>query len=438
MGGATLQGRTASSHPFAASTLALVLAGGNGTRLGALTRWECKPALPFGGKFRNIDFSLSNCVHSGIRRVAVLTQYKSQSLIQHLQQAWSFLPRCVGEFVELWPAQQRLQPDWYSGTADAVYQNLDMIRAQNPRLVVVLGGDHVYRMDYRRLLSHHVRCGADVTISCVRIPKAEAGSFGVLSTGANDRASGFIEKPHPARLHGHGEHVLASMGVYVFNAECLYEWLVSDAASAASTHDFGRDILPAAVDRGSVGVFEFADPATGSPAFWRDVGTLDSYWGTHMELLKGEQLTNLFDADWPIFTDNRQLPPTRILANGRATRIADALVSDGCVVRNATVVSSVLGPCVEIGSDSILRQCVVLPDCRIGARCRLQRAILEGGCDVPDGSIIGEDPLLDAERFEMSPGGVVLVTRDRLARNHAEARAPRRLSTPALHATQPE
>jgi glucose-1-phosphate adenylyltransferase len=401
-------------QPLAASTLALVLAGGNGTRLGALTRWQCKPALPFAGKYRNIDFTLSNCVHSGIRRVAVLTQYKSQSLIQHLGEAWSFLPRGLGEFVELWPAQQRLRPDWYSGTANAVHQNLDMIRAQAPRFILVLAGDHIYRMDYRRLLAHHARCGAGVTIACARIARGDAASFGVLRTGTGERASDFIEKPQPSQLDGHGEHVLASMGVYVFNADYLYGRLERDARDPTSSHDFGRDILPAAVQAGTVGVFEFSDPATGAPAFWRDVGTLDSYWKTHMELLAGELQPALFDAEWPIFTASRQLPPAHIVAAGRNGAISDSLLSDGCVIRGARVVNSVLSLCVDIGRDSIVAESVVLPDCTIGARCQLRRTIIESGCRIPDDTVIGKDPVLDAQRFEVSPRGVVLVSRDRL------------------------
>ncbi len=396
--------------PMSSRTLALVLAGGNGTRLGELTRWECKPALPFGGKFRNIDFSLSNCIHSGIRRIAVLTQYKSQTLIRHLDQAWSFLPRSLGEFVELWPAQQRIQPDWYTGTANAVYQNLDMIRAHAPRLILVLAGDHIYKMDYRRLLKHHVQSMADMTIACVRIPPAEAANFGVLTASAEGRATDFIEKPHPAELASHGDSILASMGVYVFNAEYLYERLACDAGDADSTHDFGRDLLPIAVvaDRGSV--FEFSDPATGLAGYWRDVGTLDSYWKAHMELLDSEPACNLFDEAWPIFTHARQLPPAHLLAGARPGVVVDSLVSEGCVVRGATVINSVLSPCVEVGPDSIIEQSVVLPSVKVGAGCRLRRVIVEAGSRVPDGLVIGLDPGHDAERFQVSPGGVVLAS----------------------------
>ena len=412
------------TEPMSARTLALVLAGGNGTRLGELTRWECKPALPFGGKFRNIDFSLSNCVHSGIRRIAVLTQYKSQTLNRHVEQAWSFLPRSLGEFVELWPAQQRIQPDLYTGTANAVYQNLDLIRAHAPQLILVLAGDHIYRMDYRRLLRHHVQSLADVTIACVRIPRADAANFGVLTANVDGRATDFVEKPHPAELPSPDDAILASMGVYVFNADYLYERLACDARDLDSTHDFGRDLLPAAVAADRVNAFDFSDPATGLPGYWRDVGTLDSYWKAHMELLDREPAFNIFDETWPIFTHARQLPPAHLLAGARPGVVVDSLVSEGCVVRGATVFNSVLSPCVEVGSDSIIEQSVLLPDVKVGAGCRLRRVILEAGCRVPDGLVIGVDPSHDAERFQVSPEGVVLVS----------ARA---LSQAARHAVQP-
>jgi glucose-1-phosphate adenylyltransferase len=408
--------RVPTGLPAQAKTLALVLAGGNGTRLGELTRWECKPALPFGGKFRNIDFSLSNCLHSGIRRIAVLTQYKSQTLIRHLEQGWSFLPRNLGEFVELWPAQQRVQPDWYSGTANAVFQNLDMIRAHAPQLILVLAGDHIYKMDYRRLLRHHVQSQADLTIACVPIPREEAAGFGVLTCGDEGRAIEFNEKPRPDDLRTRDDSILASMGVYVFNADYLYERLTRDAQQPDSLHDFGRDVLPAAVARDKVSAFIFTDPATGRPGYWRDVGTLDSYWKAHMELLDREPEFRLFDESWPIFTHARQLPPALLLAGARPGVVVDSLISEGCVVRGATVFSSVLGPGAEVGADSVIEQTIVMPDARIGAGCHLRRAIVESGSQVPDGLVIGEDPNIDAERFQLSQGGVVLVTASALAR----------------------
>jgi glucose-1-phosphate adenylyltransferase len=408
--------RVPTGLPAQAKTLALVLAGGNGTRLGELTRWECKPALPFAGKFRNIDFSLSNCVHSGIRRIAVLTQYKSQTLIRHLEQAWSFLPRGLGEFVELWPAQQRVQPDWYSGTANAVYQNLDMIRAHAPELILVLAGDHIYKMDYRRLLREHVQSQVDVTIACVRMPRSEAAGYGVLTASAEGLATDFIEKPHPSELQTREDSILASMGVYVFNAEYLYERLARDAQVADSLHDFGRDVLPAAVIADKVGTFVFTDPETGQRGYWRDVGTLDSYWKAHMELLERNPPMKLFDEAWPIFTHARQLPPALLLAGTRPGVVVDSLISEGCVVRGATVFSSVLGPGAEIGADSVIEQSVVMPDARIGAGCHLRRVIVESGSRVPDGLVIGEDPAADAERFQLSAEGIVLASASALSR----------------------
>ncbi len=413
-----------------ASTLAVVLAGGNGTRLGDLTRWECKPALPFGGKFRNIDFSLSNCIHSGIRRIAVLTQYKSQTLIHHLEEAWSFLPRALGEFVEIWPAQQRVQPDWYTGTANAVYQNLDMIRRHAPRLILVLAGDHVYKMDYRRLLAEHVQSNAEVTVGCVPVPAAEAGNFGVLTLGAGARIASFVEKPSPARLGSVGDTVLASMGVYVFNADYLYERLARDMLDKASMHDFGRDLLPTAVAAAEAGAFVFEDPQTRLPGYWRDVGTLDSYWQAHMELLDRTVDFTVFDPAWPILTHPRQLPPAHVLSGthsgAAASSLADSLVSEGCVIDSAAVNRSVLGPAVKVGAGSSIDQAVILPDAQIGARCRLRRAIVESGCIVPPGSVIGEDPELDAARFAISAGGIVLVTAASLSR----AGAPGGAKTP--------
>lgn len=398
--------------PLSASTLAVVLAGGNGTRLGDLTRWECKPALPFGGKFRNIDFSLSNCIHSGIRRVAVLTQYKSQTLIRHLEEAWSFLPRPLGEFVEIWPAQQRVQPDWYSGTANAVYQNLDMIRRHGPRLILVLAGDHVYKMDYRRLLAQHLQTDAEVTIACSPVPAAESASFGVLTLAPDGRITGFVEKPAPAGVASAGGTVLASMGVYVFNADYLYERLEHGVREESSVHDFGRDLLPAAVAASEAVAFVFKD-------YWRDVGTLDSYWKAHMELLDRNVNFTVFDPDWPILTQTRQLPPARILSgmrSGATSPVVDSLLADGCVIDGAAVTRCVLGPGVRIDPGAALDQAVVLPDARIGADCRLRRVIVEGGCTVPAGTVAGENPGWDAERFTVSADGIVLITAGSLAR----------------------
>lgn len=375
-------------------TLALVLAGGNGTRLGELTRRECKPAIPFAGHFRNIDFTLSNCVNSGVRRIAVLTQYKSQTLITHLAGGWSFLSKPLGEFVEVWPAQQRLHSAWYSGTADAVHQNLDLVLAQRTRYTLVLAGDHIYKMDYRPLIEQHVQSGVDVTLACVPVPLEEASSFGVLGVDAQQRVQSFIEKPQPANLRASSRTVLASMGVYVFTTEYLAARLRHDASIAESAHDFGRNILPPAVREDRVGAYAFND-ATGAPGYWRDVGTLDAYWQAHMELLTAVPPLDLFDRDWPIFTLAEPLPPAHIIPDSaHEACVANSLLGGGVIVRGARVRSSVLSANVRVGVGSSLEEAVILPDARIGSNCRLRRVIVGSGMHVPDGTIIDYPPEL--------------------------------------------
>ncbi len=371
-------------------TLALVLAGGNGTRLGDLTRWQCKPAVAFGGHFRNIDFTLSNCVNSGIRRIAVLTQYKAQTLINHITTGWNFLARPLGEFVEIWPAQQRLHTSWYAGTADAVYQNLDLILAQRSRYTLVLAGDHIYKMDYRALLRKHVRSGADVTVACVPVPLEECGAFGVLGVDANDRVCSFIEKPQPAALRSVTQrNVLASMGVYVFTTEYLERKLLSDAGMPDSAHDFGRDILPSAVKEDHVAAHPFVDPS-GNPAYWRDVGTLDAYWQAHMELLASDPPIDLYDPSWPIHTRAETLPPARLLLDSaRHGFVANSLLAGGVVIRGATVTNSVLSPNVQVGENAVLDEVVVLPNARIGAHCKLRRVIIDSDMEIAEGTSVG-------------------------------------------------
>jgi glucose-1-phosphate adenylyltransferase len=371
-------------------TIALVLAGGNGTRLGELTRWQCKPAVPFGGHFRNIDFTLSNCVNSGVRRVAVLTQYKAQSLINHLHAGWNFLARPLGEFVEVWPAQQRLHTSWYVGTADAVYQNLGLLLAQRSRYTLVLAGDHVYKMDYGQLLERHIASGAKVTVACVPVPVEEAGSYGVLEADERQRVCSFIEKPPPSSLGLSGQAtVLASMGVYVFDTAYLERQLRRDAQEEYSNHDFGRDILPRAVREGHAAAYAFTD-AAGKPGYWRDVGTLDAYWQAHMELLAPEPPIELYDPAWPIITLPEQLPPAKLLyASGRYGYVANSLLSGGVVIKGATVTNSVLSGNVHVAEGTLLDEAVVLPGARIGANCRLRRVIVGAGVQVADGSLVG-------------------------------------------------
>jgi len=386
---------------LAADAVALILAGGNGTRLGELTRWQCKPALSFAGHYRNIDFTLSNCVHSSVRRVAVLTQYKSHTLIKHLTRGWNHLSARLGEFIEVWPAQQRLSTAWYAGTADAVYQNLDVLSAYGRKYTLVLAGDHIYQMDYRALLARHAASGAAVTVACVPVALEEAGSFGVVGADGG-RVRSFIEKPAPGALDTAADHVLASMGVYVFDTDFLSDRLLRDACNAESSHDFGRDILPVAVHHDHVAVFAFTDDA-GRPRYWRDVGTLDAYWRAHMELLAEEPALDLNDPRWPVLTYAEPLPPAQLLGGGRRRpSVSNSLLSAGVVVRGASVERCVLSTGVTIEADFVLEEAVVLPGARIAPGCRLRRVIIDAESCVPEGTVIGED----------GPAPVALVTRE--------------------------
>lgn len=391
-------------------TVALILAGGNGTRLGELTRWQCKPAISFGGHLRNIDFTLSNCVNSGVRRIAVLTQYKAQTLINHIGAGWSFLARPLGEFVDLWPAQQRIHGSWYVGTADAVYQNLDLLLAQRSRYTLVLAGDHVYKMNYRRLLEQHAASGADVTVACVPVPLEESASFGVLGVDESQRVRSFIEKPSPMSLGLSGQRsVLASMGVYVFNTDYLERQLRRDATEELSAHDFGRDILPRAVREDHVVAYAFVD-ASGAPGYWRDVGTLDAYWQAHMELLTPEPPIDLHDPAWPILTAAEPLPPAKLLyASGRHGFVANSLLSGGVVVRGATVTNSVLAGNVHVAEGTLLDESVVLPGARIGSHCKLRRVIVDARMEIPDGVSVGWQPAGPLESMR-SGGRVTLLS----------------------------
>jgi len=393
---------------LAGSTLALVLAGGNGTRLGELTRWHCKPAIPFAGRFRNIDFTLSNCVNSGVRRIAVLTQYKAQSLINHIAAGWSFLAGPLGEFVQVWPAQQRQHGAWYAGTADAVYQNLDLIHEQQRRYTLVLAGDHIYKLDYRALIAHHAASGADVTVACVPVPVEQSCHFGILEVDAAGNVLGFIEKPAPANLGVRpGSYVQASMGVYVFDTAYLTDTLERDAQLAASTHDFGRDILPCAVREDRVAAFAFVD-AGGEPGYWRDVGTLEGYWQAHMDLLTPDPPIQLYDPSWPILTQPELLPPAKLLyGSGRHGYVANSLLSGGVLVRGATVTNSVLAGNVSVAEGSLVDETVILPGARIGANCRLRRVIVDAGLTIPDGTVFGWP--------QRSPLQVLLVAHSRSA-----------------------
>jgi len=405
-------------------TLALILAGGRGSRLKHLTLWRAKPAVPFGGKFRIIDFPLSNCLNSGIRSIAVLTQYKAHSLIRHIQQGWSFLRAELGEFVELVPAQQRVKASWYAGTADAVYQNLDIIRAHGARHVLVLAGDHVYKMDYGPMLAFHAEHGAQLTIGVIEVPLEQARSFGVLQVDADWRVSAFEEKPQrPTPLAGRPDRALASMGIYVFDADFLERCLVEDASLPGSSHDFGKDIIPRAIDAHRVVAYPFRD-AEGRQAYWRDVGTVDAFWEANLELVGVAPPLDLYDREWPIWTYQPQLPPAKFVLDeeGRRGMAVDSMVAGGCIVSGALVRRSLLFSGVRVREGAVVEDSVILPEVEVGPGCRIRRAVVDKGCRVPAGTVIGEDPEEDGRRYYLSEGGVVLVIPEMFGQRRMHAR----------------
>ncbi len=400
-------------------TLALILAGGRGSRLYELTDWRAKPALYFGGKYRIVDFPLSNCINSGVRRMGVLTQYKAHSLIRHLVHGWSWFQAGSREFVEILPASQRVGGEWYKGTADAVYQNLDIIRAHDPRFVLILSGDHVYKMDYGPFLAMHADLNADMTISCVEVPCAEAaGQLGVLTVDESGRVIGFDEKPlEPNSVPGKPGICLASMGNYVFNTEFLYEQVIKDSDTPGTNFDFGKDIIPAIIKDYRVYAYPFRDPETQQQAYWRDVGTLNAFWEANMELVSVTPQLNLYDQKWPIFTHQTQAPPAKFVfddTDRRGTAI-QSMVSGGCVVSGSEIRGSLLFSRVTVNSYSQVADSVLLPDVEVGQKCRLRRCIIDAGCNIEDGMVIGEDHDHDRERgFRVTESGLTLVTPDML------------------------
>ncbi len=398
-------------------TLALIMAGGRGSRLKDLTHWRAKPAVPFGGKFRIIDFPLSNCINSGIRRTGVLTQYKAHSLLTHIQKAWGHLRGEFGEFVELLPAQQRIAASWYAGTADAIYQNLDIIRSHCPHYVLILAGDHIYKMDYGEMLASHVENQADITVGCIEVPLEQASAFGVMGVAEDRRIQNFTEKPDtPAPLPGSEDMALCSMGIYVFNTEFLFEQLIKDADMPQSSHDFGKDIIPSVIERYRAYAYPFRDPENNKQAYWRDVGTVDALWEANMELVSVTPELNLYDENWPIWTYQEQLPPAKFIFDDEDRRgmAVDSMVSGGCIISGAKVHHSLLFSNVCVESYTSLSETVVLPNVVIGEHCRISKAIIDKGCKVPKGTLIGQNPEHDRERFHISPGGVVLVTPEML------------------------
>ena len=394
-------------------TLAIVMAGGRGERLRQLTEDRCKPATPFGGKFRIIDFALSNCVNSSIRQISVLTQYKAHSLIQHIQRGWGYLRGEFGEFVEIIPAQQRHGPEWYQGTADSLWQNMDIIKAHRPLHVLVLAGDHIYKMDYGPMIGFHVEKEADITVGVVEVPVERAREFGVMTVDASNRVRRFQEKPlAPETVPGRPEVALASMGIYVFNPKLLEKLLRTDAEDPASAHDFGKNIIPAAIDNLSVYAYPFEDVRTKAQNYWRDVGTVDAYYDANMELVRVSPELNIYDEQWPIWTYQEQLPPAKFVFDDDDRRgiAVDSMVSGGCIIAGSRVSNSLLFSNVRVHDYSEVDRAVVLPRVRIGERCVIRNAIIDEGATVPDGTRIGVDPVADAERYSVTDGGIVLVT----------------------------
>jgi len=403
------------------STYALILAGGRGSRLMQLTDWRAKPAVPFGGKFRIVDFPLSNCVNSGIRRIGIATQYKSHSLIRHVQRGWSFLDGRLKEFIDLLPASQRVQEDqWYQGTADAVFQNLDIIKSNEPEYVLILAGDHVYKMDYGRMLAYHVSKQADVTVGCIEVPLRDARSFGVIGVDEDMRVRAFKEKPaQPDAIPGDPARALASMGIYVFNAKFLYEQVTRDSDEPRSSHDFGKDILPHLVPRYRVFAHRFQDSCVGmneGRSYWRDVGTVDAYYEANIDLVHVTPELSLYDDVWPIWTYQEQLPPAKFVFDdeGRRGMALDSMVSGGCIISGSAVKRSLLFSNVRVHSYCSVEDAVLLPDVVVNRNVTLRRVVIDKGCVLPEGFQAGLDLDEDRRRFHVTESGITLITPDML------------------------
>ncbi len=397
--------------------VALVLAGGRGSRLHNLTDSRAKPAVYFGGKFRIIDFALSNCLNSGIRRIGVITQYKSHSLLRHLQRGWAFMKTEMNEFVDLLPAQQRMDEEsWYRGTADAVSQNQDILDGYGADYVVVLAGDHVYKMNYALMLADHAAQGRPCTVGCIEVPRMEATAFGVMHIDDKRQILDFVEKPaDPPPMPGKPDRALASMGIYIFDATYLYDALKRDIVDPDSNHDFGKDIIPRAVREGNAVAHPFdlscVGTLPGQEHYWRDVGTIDAYWDANIDLTATDPLLNMYDTRWPIQTYQPQLPPAKFVHNrdDRRGMAIESLVSGGCII-SGRVFRSVLFSSVRVHSYSSVEWSVLLPLVDVGRGVRLTRVVVDRGCVLPDGMVIGENAEEDARRFYRTANGITLVT----------------------------
>lgn len=400
-------------------TLAVILAGGRGERLEPLTRDRAKPAVPFGGTYRIIDFTLSNCLNSGLRKMLLLTQFKSMSLDRHINLGWRrFFSRDLDEFIDVVPPQQRIYAQWYQGTADAVYQNIYTIEKEQPEYIVVLAGDHIYKMDYCTMVDYHKEVDADLTIGALRVDQQAAHQFGIMETDKDQRVVGFEEKPsEPKAIPGSDGDCLASMGIYVFKARFLFEQLLEDANRRNSSHDFGKDIIPSIIESHRVFAFPFRQSNEKDDAYWRDVGTLDAYYDANSDLVAVKPELNLYDQEWPIRTYQRVLPPPKFVfsglgGSGRKGHAMDSIVCAGCIVSGGKVVGSVLGPCVRINSYSLVEDSILFDSVRVGRRARIRRAIIEKDVQIPEGTDVGYDLEKDRARgFTVSPGGVVVIPR---------------------------
>ncbi len=388
----------------------IVMAGGKGERLYPLTRDKAKPAITFGAIYRIIDFTLSNCLNSGIRRIFVLTQYGSLSLDLHLRQNWNLLRPELGEFLYSVPPQQITTNRWYRGTADSIYQNLFLLQQEQPEEVLILSGDHVYKMDYREMLEFHRARNADLTVATVMVPRREGRAFGILHAADDGSVVNFLEKPaDPPAMPGHPEFALASMGVYIFRATTLIQEVIKDAKNPASKHDFGMNIIPQMVGKKRVFAFTFGDPASGQARYWRDIGQLDAYFAAHQDLLGESPVFDLFNAEWPIRGQIANLPPTKLFGREQPVMVRDSLIAAGCVLHEAKVERSVLSPGVRVGRGAVVEEAVLWDGVRVGLDAKIRRAIVEEGVNIPPRFVIGYDREADARHFTITEGGVVVV-----------------------------
>ena len=402
--------------------LTLILAGGKGTRLEPLTRDRAKPAVPFGGLYRIIDFTLSNCINSNLRKILVLTQYKARSLDRHIATGWAFFPRELSEYIEVLPPQQRLDENWYRGTADAIYQNIYTIEKADPKYVLILAGDHIYKMDYSDMLRAHMEKGADLTVGCIPVAAKESIHFGVVQVNGEDRITGFQEKPkEPVTIPGDPGHILASMGIYIFTARLMYELLCQDATRTDSDHDFGKNIIPNMIDQYKVHAFRFRDKNRKATPYWRDVGTLDAYYQANMDLIEVDPVLNLYDRDWPIRTLQPQLPPPKFVFRdeeselGRRGEAHDSMVCQGCIISGGHVRKSILSPNVRVNSYALVEQSILFSAVNVGRHCRIRRAIIDKEVQIPPNTTIGHDLDYDRRRgFLITEQGVVVIAKAEL------------------------